>query len=92
MNNLDRPVNITNGPKGITGIDPVSFFGFDLSKTHSLFGFTFPSVYMYYYLFVTVFAVRDLRVRTLAAFAYWPRVGRDPRRRNRRQGDGHQHP
>ena len=23
MNNLDRPVNITNGPKGITGIDPV---------------------------------------------------------------------
>ncbi|QIE22758.1 ABC transporter ATP-binding protein [Caballeronia sp. SBC2] len=52
MNNLDRPVNITNGPKGITGIDPVSFFGFDLSKTHSLFGFVFPSVYNYYYLFV----------------------------------------
>lgn len=45
MNNLDRPVNITNGPKGITGVDPVSLFGFDLSKTHSLFGFNFPSVY-----------------------------------------------
>jgi branched-chain amino acid transport system permease protein len=52
MNNLDRPVNITNGPKGITGVDPVSFFGFDLSKTHSLFGLSFPSVYNYYYLFV----------------------------------------
>jgi branched-chain amino acid transport system permease protein len=52
MNNLDRPINITNGPKGITGVDPVSFFGFDLAKTHSLFGFNFPAVYNYYYLFV----------------------------------------
>ncbi len=52
MNNLDRPVNITNGPKGITGIDPVSVGGFSLSQTHSFFGFSFPSVYMYYYLFV----------------------------------------
>ena len=27
MNNLDRPVNITNGPQGITGIDPVQVAG-----------------------------------------------------------------
>src|SRR5690349_12473393 len=27
MNNLDAPVNITNGPKGITGIDDISMFG-----------------------------------------------------------------
>jgi branched-chain amino acid transport system permease protein len=52
MNNLDRPVNITNGPKGITGIDPVHVAGFNLSQTHTLFGLSFPSVYMYYYLFV----------------------------------------
>jgi branched-chain amino acid transport system permease protein len=52
MNNLDRPVNITNGPKGITGIDPVHVAGFNLSQTHTLFGISFPSVYMYYYLFV----------------------------------------
>ncbi|RKP43589.1 ABC transporter permease subunit [Trinickia fusca] len=52
MNNLDRPVNITNGPQGITGIDPVHVAGFNLSQTHSLFGFQFPAVYMYYYLFV----------------------------------------
>ncbi|CAN0623001.1 branched chain amino acid/phenylalanine ABC transporter membrane subunit LivM [Burkholderia multivorans] len=52
MNNLDRPVNITNGPKGITGIDPVQVAGFQLSQTHSLFGIQLPSVYMYYYLFV----------------------------------------
>jgi branched-chain amino acid transport system permease protein len=52
MNNLDRPVNITNGPKGITGISPVQVGGFSLAQTHSFLGFSFPSVYMYYYLFV----------------------------------------
>ncbi len=53
MNNLDRPINITNGPKGITGIDPVTVAGFNLSQDAlDLFGFKFPSVYMYYYLFV----------------------------------------
>lgn len=52
MNNLDRPVNVTNGPKGITGVDPVSIGGFNFNQTHSLFGMSFPSVYMYYYLFV----------------------------------------
>ncbi|AJE97423.1 ABC transporter permease subunit [Pandoraea apista] len=52
MNNLDRPVNITNGPKGITGIQPASLFGFDFSKAHEFFGFKVNSVYMYYYLFV----------------------------------------
>lgn len=52
MNNLDRPVNITNGPKGITGIDPVNVGGFSLAQTHTFLGFSFPSVYMYYYLFV----------------------------------------
>ncbi|SAK97044.1 inner-membrane translocator [Caballeronia hypogeia] len=52
MNNLDRPVNITNGPKGITGIDPVHLGDFSLAQTQTLFGVKFPSVYLYYYLFV----------------------------------------
>ncbi len=52
MNNLDRPVNITNGPKGITGIDPIHIGGFSLARTHELFGLKFPSVYLYYYMFV----------------------------------------
>jgi branched-chain amino acid transport system permease protein len=52
MNNLDRPVNITNGPQGITGIDPVQVGGFSLAQTHSFLGFQFTTVYMYYYLFV----------------------------------------
>jgi branched-chain amino acid transport system permease protein len=52
MNNLDRPLNITNGPQGVTGIDPVTVAGFNLSQTHTIFGMSLPSVYMYYYLFV----------------------------------------
>ncbi|WP_186140689.1 ABC transporter permease subunit [Burkholderia gladioli] len=52
MNNLDRPVNITNGPQGITGVAPLHIGGFNLSQSHTLFGFTITSVYLYYYVFV----------------------------------------
>jgi branched-chain amino acid transport system permease protein len=52
MNNLYRPLNITNGPQGIAAIDPVKIDGFNLGTAHTFFGFTVPSVYLYYYLFV----------------------------------------
>ncbi|MFC5521514.1 branched-chain amino acid ABC transporter permease [Polaromonas jejuensis] len=54
LNNLDRPLNLTNGPKGINQIDSMKFFGFDLGKTHDLFGFQVNSVSMYYYLFLVL--------------------------------------
>jgi branched-chain amino acid transport system permease protein len=54
LNNLNAPVNITNGPQGITLIDPISFGAFNLAKAHTLFGITFPSVYLYYYLFLAL--------------------------------------
>ena len=54
MNNLDRPVNITNGPKGITAVDPVHFFGFDFSKVHDVFGYKLTPVMMYYYLLIVM--------------------------------------
>jgi branched-chain amino acid transport system permease protein len=52
LNNLNAPVNITNGPQGITLIDPISIGGFSLAKTQTVFGITLPSVYLYYYLFL----------------------------------------
>lgn len=52
MNNLDRPLNITNGPQGITGVEPIKVFGFDFAQAHTVFGFQLTSVYLYYYLFV----------------------------------------
>jgi branched-chain amino acid transport system permease protein len=57
LNNLDRPINLTNGPKGINQIDSMKFFGFDLGKTHEFLGFEVASVSMYYYLFLVLVVV-----------------------------------
>jgi len=59
LNNLDRPINLTNGPKGINQIDSIRFFGLDLGKSHHLLGLEITSVSMYYYLFLAlvIFAV-----------------------------------
>jgi branched-chain amino acid transport system permease protein len=54
LNNLDHPVNVTNGPKGVSTIDPLSFFGLNLGKKISVFGFEVASVSLYYYLFLTL--------------------------------------
>ncbi len=54
INNLNAPVNITNGPQGISQIDPVRLAGVPLSKTLEVFGVSFPSVYLYYYLFLAL--------------------------------------
>ena len=54
INNLDAPVNITNGPKGIAGIDDISMFGIHFGKTQTLFGLEFPKVTNYYYLFLAL--------------------------------------
>ncbi len=50
--NLDRPINITNGPRGISQIDSISIFGIDLGQRLQVGGFTFQSVTLYYYLFL----------------------------------------
>src|SRR3990167_2409751 len=57
MNNLDRPVNITNGPKGLSQIDSLKFFGLDFGKTGELFGYEISSVTKYYYLFLLLVVI-----------------------------------
>ena len=52
LNNLDHPVNITNGPKGIGPIDSMRLFGFDLGQKHELFGLDVPNVVNFYYVFL----------------------------------------
>jgi branched-chain amino acid transport system permease protein len=62
MNNLNAPVNITNGPQGINLIDPVRLFGVSLGGEPGsgsmvyLFGFGMPSVNAYYFLFLLLCA------------------------------------
>jgi branched-chain amino acid transport system permease protein len=52
LNNLNAPVNITNGPQGVTLIDPVVIGGLSFGQSHALFGVAIPSLYLYYYLFL----------------------------------------
>ena len=52
LNNLNAPVNLTNGPQGLTNIDPIRIGGVNFSKSIDLFGITIPSVQLYYYLFL----------------------------------------
>lgn len=52
LNNLNAPVNITNGPQGINLIDPIRFGDFSLGTTQVLFGISLPSPYLYYYFFL----------------------------------------
>ena len=54
LNNLDQPVNITNGPRGIDMIDSITIFGWSLSKKLQIGGFEIASVTLYYYLFLTL--------------------------------------
>ena len=57
MNNLEHPVNITNGPRGLDRIDSLSFMGLNFGKTLKLGGFEIPSVTLYYYLFLSLVVV-----------------------------------
>ena len=57
LNNLDRPINLTNGPKGINQIDGITFFGIKLSRPIEVFGFEIASVSLYYYLFLALVIV-----------------------------------
>jgi branched-chain amino acid transport system permease protein len=58
MNNLNGPVNITNGPQGINLIDPVRIGGLSLAGEPGsggvvqVAGWSMPSVNAYYYLFL----------------------------------------
>jgi branched-chain amino acid transport system permease protein len=52
LNNLNAPLNLTNGPQGIGTIDPVTIFGISLSQPLEVLGFEFQPVMLYYYLFL----------------------------------------
>ena len=52
LNNLNAPLNFTNGPQGIGTIDPVTIFGTSLSQPLEVLGFEFQPVMLYYYLFL----------------------------------------
>ena len=52
LNNLNAPVNITNGPQGISGIDSLQIGDFSFGNSHELFGMRVDDVHLHYYLFL----------------------------------------
>ena len=60
VTNLDAPINITNGPKGLSQIDPITIFGYNFAQKHTLFGVEIPSVTNYYYLFLAMVIISVL--------------------------------
>jgi branched-chain amino acid transport system permease protein len=54
MRNLSDPINITNGPKGISTIDSVKLFGMDFGRTSRFGDFELPEQMKYYYLLLAM--------------------------------------
>jgi branched-chain amino acid transport system permease protein len=54
LNNLSRPVNLTNGPQGIARIDPFGFGSFSFADRETFRGLDFSGPIKYYYLLMAV--------------------------------------
>jgi branched-chain amino acid transport system permease protein len=80
MNNLSQPVNITNGPQGITLIDPFRIGDFSFAKSETIMGLTFSGPIKYYYLLVLVLLaiiVINLRLQDSRIGRAWEAIRED---------------
>jgi len=80
LNNLSRPVNITNGPQGVTGIDPFRIGSFDFSASGGVLGVELSGPMRYYYLLLAaalvVIAV-NLRLQNSRIGRAWEAIRED---------------
>jgi branched-chain amino acid transport system permease protein len=80
LNNLSRPVNLTNGPQGITRIDPFSVGEFSFSKPENILGIDFSGPIKYYYLLLAVLVgvlVVNVRLQNSRIGRAWEAVRED---------------
>ncbi len=80
MNNLDRPINLTNGPQGINNIQRVHLFGYDLGRPIEFLGLTFQPVHLYYYLilaFCVLIVIVSLRLQDSRLGRAWVALRED---------------
>lgn len=80
LNNLNAPVNITNGPQGINMIEPVSIAGVRFSRTVELFGYEVPALHLYYYLFLflaLIIMLISIRLQTSRIGRAWTAIRDD---------------
>jgi branched-chain amino acid transport system permease protein len=80
LNNLSRPVNLTNGPQGIARIDTFSLGGFDFSSRENFFGLEFSGPIKYYYLLTAlavVIIVVNIRLQNSRVGRAWEAIRED---------------
>jgi branched-chain amino acid transport system permease protein len=80
LNNLSRPVNVTNGPQGISRIDPFTIDGFDFSRYETLFGIQVSGPMKYYYLLlvaVVAVIIVNLRLQNSRIGRAWEAIRED---------------
>ncbi len=80
FNNLSQPINITNGPQGISRIDPLRIGGFDFSHSESLSGLNFSGPIKYYYLLLLVLIIAiaiNLRLQDSRIGRAWQAIRED---------------
>ena len=80
LNNLSRPVNVTNGPQGVAGIDPLHIGGFSFAQTQRWLGLELSGPVKYYYallvLLVAIIAV-NLRLHDSRIGRAWEAIRED---------------
>jgi branched-chain amino acid transport system permease protein len=80
LNNLSQPVNITRGPQGIAGIDPVRIGGVDFSRSDSVFGVVLSGPMKYYYLLLALMlaiVVVNIRLQNSRIGRAWEAIRED---------------
>jgi len=80
LNNLNAPINVTNGPQGINLIDPFRVGAFSLAKTDSILGITLSGPQKYYYvlLLLTIgVIVINLRLQNSRLGRAWEAIRED---------------
>jgi len=80
LNNLSRPVNITNGPQGIARIDPFAIDGFSFATTDRGLGLELSGPIKYYYLLLLVvlaIIVVNLRLQDSRIGRAWEAIRED---------------
>ncbi|HVJ12363.1 MAG TPA: ABC transporter ATP-binding protein, partial [Burkholderiales bacterium] len=80
LNNLSRPLNITNGPQGIGGIDPFRLGEFSFATPQSALGLDFSGPIKYYYLLLAVMLaiiVINLRLQNSRIGRAWEAIRED---------------
>jgi branched-chain amino acid transport system permease protein len=80
MNNLNAPINITNGPQGITLIDPVAIGDFRFSGTSQIFGISLSGPQKYYFLLLALailVIIINLRLQNSRIGRAWQAIRED---------------